>query len=172
MAEFLIRTILPVADALNNDQTAGWELFGTPDRTGAAGAELCTDVRSWMSDTRSRRGSALLRQERTEAAGIFSRSRHRLDSVASHHLVLAAPSHACREGGLGELDTGQEETKIDAGIKKRLGENVTEEKSEMGEISIYWSVLSATVTSHVPCVMTGALTARKGLQSPKPVVTP
>ncbi|GAA6098092.1 uncharacterized [Tachysurus ichikawai] len=99
MAEFLIRAILPVADALNSDQTAGWKIFGALDRTGAAGAELCTDVRSWMSDTRSRRGSALLRQERTEAAGIFSRSRHRLDSAASHHLVLAAPSHTgAREG--------------------------------------------------------------------------
>lgn len=131
MAEFLIRTILPVADALNNDQTAGWEIFGAPDCTGAAGAELCTDVRSWMSDTRSRRGSALLRQERTKAAGIFSRSRHRLDSAASHHHVLAAPSHACGRGGLGEMDTGQEETKDDGRMSGRgiqwHGENVTQE---------------------------------------------
>ncbi|TSL47555.1 hypothetical protein Baya_7136 [Bagarius yarrelli] len=72
--------------------------FAAPDRTDGAGAEFGTDVRSWMSDTRSRRGSTLLRQERTEAAGIFSRSRHCLDSPAPHRLILASPSHANAKG--------------------------------------------------------------------------
>lgn len=120
------------------------DFFGAPDCTDAAGAELCTDVRSWMSDTGSRRGSALLRQERAEAAGIFSRSRHRLDSAASHHLVLEAPSHACGRGGLGGLDTGQEETKIDRGMKKRPSKDVLEEKYEMGRGGYLLAILSMT----------------------------
>lgn len=160
MAEFLIRTILPVADALNNDQTAGWEIFGAPDCMGAAGAELCTDVRSWMSDMRSRRRSALLRQERTEAAGIFSRSRHRLDSAASHRLILAAPAHTCRRGGLRELDTGQEETKINGGMRGREirlhSENVTKVRKSMNLhlLAILSAITSISVTLHILYIIT------------------